>query len=57
MRNLFLSAVLAMTTALPATAETIRVGMSGGYFPFTFTRADELQGFEPSLQDQRADDL
>ncbi|WP_103172076.1 amino acid ABC transporter substrate-binding protein [Paracoccus sp. SY] len=49
MRNLFLSAVLAMTTALPATAETIRVGMSGGYFPFTFTRADELQGFEVDL--------
>ena len=49
MRNLFLSAVLAVTTALPATAETIRVGMSGGYFPFTFTRADELQGFEVDL--------
>jgi putative amino-acid transport system substrate-binding protein len=49
MRNLFLSAVLAMTTALPATAETIRIGMSGGYFPFTFTRADELQGFEVDL--------
>ena len=32
--------------ALPAAAETIRVGMSGGYFPFTFVRQDELQGFE-----------
>jgi putative amino-acid transport system substrate-binding protein len=30
----------------PVAAETIRVGMSGGYFPFTFVRADELQGFE-----------
>ena len=27
-------------------AETLRVGMSGGYFPFTFVRQDELQGFE-----------
>ena len=31
---------------LPAGAETIRVGMSGGYFPFTFVKSDELQGFE-----------
>lgn len=30
----------------PAMAETLRVGMSGGYFPFTFTRNDTLQGFE-----------
>ena len=46
MRNIAVAAALALTTALPATADTIRVGMSGGYFPFTFTRADELQGFE-----------
>ena len=46
MRTTILSAVLALATALPAAADTIRVGMSGGYFPFTFTRADELQGFE-----------
>ena len=29
-----------------AQAETINVGMSGGYFPFTFVKLDELQGFE-----------
>ncbi|MBK4217596.1 amino acid ABC transporter substrate-binding protein [Paracoccus caeni] len=46
MRTTILSAILALATALPVSAETIRVGMSGGYFPFTFTRADELQGFE-----------
>ena len=46
MRSIILSAVLALSTALPAAAETIRVGMSGGYFPFTFTRTGELQGFE-----------
>lgn len=49
MRNIILTAALALSTALPATAETIRVGMSGGYFPFTFTRAGELQGFEVDL--------
>ncbi len=40
---------LALTLALPlgaARAETWNVGMSGGYFPFTFVRLDELQGFE-----------
>jgi len=26
--------------------ETLRVGMSGGYFPFTFVKQDVLQGFE-----------
>ncbi|WP_410216321.1 amino acid ABC transporter substrate-binding protein [Paracoccus sp. (in: a-proteobacteria)] len=46
MHKIAIAAVLALTTALPAAAETIRVGMSGGYFPFTFTRGDELQGFE-----------
>lgn len=49
MRRILLSAVLALTTALPAAGDTIRVGMSGGYFPFTFTRADKLQGFEVDL--------
>ena len=49
MRSTILSAIIALTVALPAGAETIRVGMSGGYFPFTFTRADELQGFEVDL--------
>lgn len=36
-------------TATPTLAETLRVGMSGGYFPFTFTRDDVLQGFEVDL--------
>ena len=29
-----------------AQADTLRVGMSGGYFPFTFVERDELKGFE-----------
>ena len=32
--------------AVAQEADTLRVGMSGGYFPFTFVRQDELQGFE-----------
>lgn len=36
------SAVFAAT----AQADTLRVGMSGGYFPFTFVEQDELKGFE-----------
>ena len=43
----FIAAALASAAlAFPAAAETIRVGMSGGYFPFTFVRQDVLQGFE-----------
>ncbi|WP_181704688.1 amino acid ABC transporter substrate-binding protein [Chthonobacter rhizosphaerae] len=44
-----LAALLAAAGALAATgasAETVRVGMSGGYFPFTFVEQDELKGFE-----------
>jgi len=47
MSKLFTSAALAaLLAAAPVGAETIRVGMSGGYFPFTFVEQDELQGFE-----------
>ncbi|WP_134682235.1 amino acid ABC transporter substrate-binding protein [Paracoccus ravus] len=46
MRHIVLSAILAASLGLPATADTIRVGMSGSYFPFGFTKANELQGFE-----------
>lgn len=38
-----------LALALSATisyAETLNVGMSGGYFPFTFVKQDVLQGFE-----------
>jgi putative S-methylcysteine transport system substrate-binding protein len=43
----FVAAALAWAAiALPAAADTIRVGMSGGYFPFTFVKQDKLQGFE-----------
>lgn len=46
MKHLVHAAVVWAAVALPAAADTIRVGMSGGYFPFTFVRQDELQGFE-----------
>ncbi|HDZ49481.1 hypothetical protein LCGC14_0265320 [marine sediment metagenome] len=32
--------------AAAAQADTLRVGMSGGYFPFTYVEQDELKGFE-----------
>lgn len=45
-RTAITALILSMSVALPAMADTIRVGMSGSYFPFGFTRADKLQGFE-----------
>lgn len=45
----FLSAVLTAGlsgVAAAQEAQTLRVGMSGGYFPFTFVKQDVLQGFE-----------
>jgi putative S-methylcysteine transport system substrate-binding protein len=44
MKKLLILAMLAL--AGPASAEPIRVGMSGSYFPFTFVEKDKLQGFE-----------
>jgi putative S-methylcysteine transport system substrate-binding protein len=46
MRSATSLALVVALCALPVQAETIRVGMSGGYFPFTFVQQDELQGFE-----------
>lgn len=50
-----LGALLAVTAVLPAFSDTIRVGMSGGYFPFTFVRQDKLQGFEVDLMNALAE--
>lgn len=49
LRPLLLAASLSAGLAATASAQedaNLRVGMSGGYFPFTFVRQDELQGFE-----------
>lgn len=37
--------------------EPIRVGMSGGYFPFTFVQQNELQGFEVDLMNAIGQEL
>jgi putative amino-acid transport system substrate-binding protein len=49
MRKLLIAAGLAFALPLPAALaqdDVLSVGMSGGYFPFTFVRQGELQGFE-----------
>jgi len=47
MKKSFAIAALALSTTFSAAqAETLNVGMSGGYFPFTFVKLDQLQGFE-----------
>ncbi|MBP7242687.1 amino acid ABC transporter substrate-binding protein [Amaricoccus sp.] len=49
MNRLVTAALVWAAVAAPAAADAIRVGMSGGYFPFTFVRQDKLQGFEVDL--------
>jgi len=52
-----LIAAVAATSLLsvPAFAEqTVKVGMSGGYFPFTFSKKDVLQGFEVDVWNEIA---
>ena len=55
MNNFFKKSLIAFTAiasllTVPAFAqETVKVGMSGRYFPFTFQKNDVLQGFEVDL--------
>ncbi len=55
------SAAAILLAASPSMAQEnkqpIRVGMSGGYFPFTFVRGDKLQGFEVDLMNAIGDEL
>ncbi|WP_292897825.1 amino acid ABC transporter substrate-binding protein [Nitratireductor sp.] len=51
MRKLALAAAIFAATVSASNAEAIRVGMSGGYFPFTFVKQDKLQGFEVDFID------
>ncbi|MFZ3584168.1 amino acid ABC transporter substrate-binding protein [Loktanella sp. DJP18] len=46
LKPIALAAFALSATLSTAQAETLNVGMSGGYFPFTFVKLDELQGFE-----------
>ncbi|WP_297482527.1 amino acid ABC transporter substrate-binding protein [uncultured Photobacterium sp.] len=43
------STLFASTTTSVIAATTVKVGMSGRYFPFTFVSQDKLQGFEVDL--------
>lgn len=48
-------------TTMAAHADTLRVGMSGGYYPFTFVEQDVLKGFEVDVMnavgEQTGDDI
>lgn len=59
LRHLAMVAVTAIGFATPASAqsEPIKVGMSGGYFPFTFVQQDELQGFEVDLMNAIGEEI
>ena len=59
MRRLLVAASLALALPTPAALaqdDTLTVGMSGGYFPFTFVRQDELQGFEVDFMNAVAEE-
>lgn len=46
-----------VTTSIHAQEDTIRVGMSGQYFPFTFVEQDTLKGFEVDVMDAVAKEM
>ena len=53
MKNLFLTAVLSATMAVPALADTIRLGTEGAYPPYNFVNDQgEVDGFERELGDE-----
>ncbi|MFO6425212.1 amino acid ABC transporter substrate-binding protein [Motilimonas sp. KMU-193] len=45
-------AILSFITSPVFAQDTIKVGMSGRYFPFTFVQKDQLQGFEVDIWDE-----
>ncbi|WP_458792485.1 amino acid ABC transporter substrate-binding protein [Yoonia sp. MH D7] len=45
-KSLAITALALSVSFSAAQSETLNVGMSGGYFPFTFVKLDVLQGFE-----------
>jgi len=49
----------ALSLAMNATAadDSLKVGMSGGYFPFTFVEQDTLKGFEVDVMEAVAEEL
>ncbi|MEO9523327.1 MULTISPECIES: amino acid ABC transporter substrate-binding protein [Marinobacter] len=60
MKTLLASALVILSlvsTALYAQDDTIRVGMSGQYFPFTFVEQDTLKGFEVDVMDAIAKEM
>ncbi|NAW34488.1 amino acid ABC transporter substrate-binding protein [Halomonas alimentaria] len=61
LKRLALTAMAAglMTTGglTQADEHTIKVGMSGGYFPFTFVEQDKLQGFEVDVMEAVAEEM
>ncbi|WP_298442009.1 amino acid ABC transporter substrate-binding protein [uncultured Ferrimonas sp.] len=44
-----LAAGLSMLAGAAQAAQEVKVGMSGRYFPFTFSKNDQLQGFEVDM--------
>ena len=60
MKTLLASALVILslvTTSVHAQDDTIRVGMSGQYFPFTFVEQDTLKGFEVDVMDAVAKEM
>ncbi|SDF44194.1 amino acid ABC transporter substrate-binding protein [Limimaricola pyoseonensis] len=57
-RSLALAALVTAAAPLASAQEddTLQVGMSGGYFPFTFVRQDVLQGFEVDVMNAVAEE-
>ncbi|MAY70984.1 amino acid ABC transporter substrate-binding protein [Halomonas litopenaei] len=58
-RHLAVSLVAAgaIGVAAGAHADTLKVGMSGGYFPFTFVEQDTLKGFEVDVMEAVAEEM
>lgn len=55
---LFFASSFTLTSMVQAQDENVlRVGMSGGYFPFTFVEQDVLQGFEVDVMEAVAKEM
>ncbi|MBB3189816.1 amino acid ABC transporter substrate-binding protein [Halomonas cerina] len=51
------ASAIAFAGNAPAQEEPLKVGMSGGYFPFTFVEQDTLKGFEVDVMEAVAEEM
>nr|WP_300310506.1 amino acid ABC transporter substrate-binding protein [Halomonas sp.] len=55
--SILATGVISLAVNAQAADDTLKVGMSGGYFPFTFVEQDKLKGFEVDVMEAVGEEM